>query len=57
MSEKTVKATYDRDSKKYHRYIIDEGQGIVGNLYIPKDVESAPTRVIIDMKVKGNDGR
>ena len=52
MTEPTVKATYDRDSKKYHRYIIDEGQGIVGNIYIPKTVESAPTRVVIEMKVK-----
>lgn len=51
--EETVTATYDRDSKRYHRYIIDEGQGIVGNLYVPKDVEKAPTRVIIEMKIKG----
>jgi len=50
--EEIIKATYDRDSKKYHRYIIDEGQGIVGNIYVPKTVESAPTRVIIEMKIK-----
>jgi len=36
MTEPTVKATYDRDSKKYHRYIIDEGQGI-GEYLHPKD--------------------
>ena len=53
----TVKATYDQDSKRYHRYIIDEGQGIVGNIYIPKTVESAPIKVIIELQVKGNDGR
>ena len=52
MTEETVKATYDRDSKKFHRYIINEGQGIVGNIYIPKTVESAPIRVIIELQIK-----
>ena len=51
MSDKQLTATYDQDSKRYHRYIIDEGQGIVGNLYIPKDSE-IPKQVIINLRVK-----
>ena len=51
MSDKAITATYDRDSKRYHRYIIDEAQGIVGNLYVPKDSE-IPPKVIITLKVK-----
>ena len=30
-------ATYDRDSNRSHRYLIDEGQGITGTLYVPKE--------------------
>ncbi len=44
-------ATYDQDSKRYHRYTIDESQGIVGNLYIPKDAE-IPKELTITLRVK-----
>jgi hypothetical protein len=27
-----ITATYNQDSKRYHRFVIDEGQGIVGTL-------------------------
>ena len=49
--EKEVTATYDRDSKNYHRYIIDEDQGIVGNIYIPKD-QDVPKVITINLRVK-----
>ena len=48
---KTITATYDQDSKRYHRYIIDEGQGIVGNIYIPKNSE-IPKELTISLRVK-----
>ena len=47
----TVTATYDKDSKRYHRYIIDEGQGIVGNIYIPKGTW-ATKRVVVELQSK-----
>jgi len=47
-----VTATYDQDSKRYHRYLIDEGQGIVGNLYIPKDTKQIPKELTIRLRVK-----
>lgn len=47
-----VKATYDRDSKSYHRYLIDEGQKIVGTLYIPKDNDDIPKEVVVKLRVK-----
>ena len=47
-----VTATYDQDSKRYHRYIIDEGQGIVGNVYVPKDVKAAPKEIVLKLRVK-----
>jgi hypothetical protein len=54
MSEKKLTATYDQDSKRYHRYVIDEGQGIVGNIYIPKNSE-IPKELTIKLRVKETD--
>jgi hypothetical protein len=52
MTEKTeIVASYDQDSKRYHRYVIDEGQGIVGNIYIPKGKE-IPKELEITLRVK-----
>jgi hypothetical protein len=31
-----VTAVYDQDSKRYHRFIIEDGQGVVGTIYISK---------------------
>lgn len=54
MNDKPITATYNQDSKRFHRYLIDEGQGIVGNLYIPKDSE-IPKEVTIRLRVKEAD--
>jgi hypothetical protein len=45
-----VTATYDRDSKRYHRYLIDEGQGITGTVYIPKKEEQIPKEIVIKLQ-------
>jgi hypothetical protein len=51
-TEKTeLTASYDQDSKRYHRYVIDEGQGIVGNIYVPKEKE-IPKELKITLRVK-----
>ena len=49
--KKEITASYDQDSKRYHRYVIDEGQGIVGNIYVPKGRE-IPKELTITLKVK-----
>lgn len=49
--KKEITASYDQDSKRYHRYVIDEGQGIVGNIYVPKGRE-IPKELTIKLKVK-----
>lgn len=48
-----ITAIYDRDSKRYHRYLIeaDEDAGIVGTIYIRKD-KDIPKEIIIKLKVK-----
>ena len=47
---KELIATYDSDSKRYHRFLIDEGQEITGTIYIPKDKE-VPDRVTISLLI------
>ena len=49
--KKEIIASYDQDSKRYHRYVIDEGQEIVGNIYVPKGKE-IPKELKITLRVK-----
>ena len=51
MSEKQLVATYDRDSKRFHRYIIDEGQVVASTIYVPKNSE-VPKELVIKLRVK-----
>jgi hypothetical protein len=50
--EKELIAIYDSDSKRYHRFLIDQGQGITGTIYISKDMK-VPDSVTIQLKTKG----
>jgi len=47
-----ITASYDQDSKRYHRFIIKGGQGVVGNIYIPKG-EDIPDEIIVSLKTPG----
>jgi hypothetical protein len=39
-ANKNVQAMYEKDSKRYYRYLIKENDlGIVGTLYLPKSKE------------------
>ena len=49
--EKELKATYDSDSKRYHRFLIDEGQGLTGTIYVPKE-GTVPDSVRIRLRTK-----
>jgi len=50
--QKEIKGTftYEQDSKRYHRYRIEASGRIVGTLYIPKDTEEIPERIILEEK-------
>jgi len=50
--KRRITAIYERDTKRYHRFLIDEGQGITGSLYIPKS-EKVPEIVEIVLQIKG----
>lgn len=54
--EKELIATYDSDSKRYHRFLNDNSQGITETIYIPKGKE-IPESVTISLKTKGEKER
>ena len=54
--ERQIHATYDRDSKHFHRFLIDEGQGITGTIYVLKD-EKVPEAIQVDLKTKEVQGK
>jgi hypothetical protein len=50
MTEKKISRgnfEYDKDSAKYHRYQVSAQDGIVGTLYIPKDVKDIPDSIVL----------
>ena len=50
MDKKEVKGffRYEQDSKRYHRFQIETEAGIVGNVYIPKNIETIPKKLSLD---------
>jgi hypothetical protein len=50
--EVTGEFRYEQDSKRYHRYQIETGDaGIVGAVYIPKDCQPIPTKLVLVKKI------
>jgi hypothetical protein len=52
--EKELTAIYDSDSKRFHKFLLDGGQEIIGTLYIPKGKE-IPEKVTIQLKTKNEE--
>jgi len=51
MSDKTEiigKFRFDQDSKRFHRFQVETDVGIVGTVYVPKDKESMPIKLILE---------
>ena len=48
--EKEIKGTfrYDQDSKRVHRFKIETDSGIVGTVYVPKNKQSMPKKLILE---------
>ena len=54
MDEKEIKGQFrfDQDSKRFHRFQIETDVGIVGTLYVPKNKESMPKKIILEYASK-----
>ncbi len=50
--EVTGKFKYEQDSKRFHRFIIETDAGIVGTVYVPKDKESIPKKLVLEYAAK-----
>jgi hypothetical protein len=48
-------ATYDGESKRFHRFTIDPGQEAVGTIYFPKSGGGTPKEITIQQRVKPKD--
>lgn len=46
-----VKATYMKDSKRYHRYEI-EGEKVTGLIYVSKELEQVPKTITVVLSVR-----
>ena len=49
--KKEIMATFDDDTKRMHRFTIDEGQGVKGIVFVPKDSE-VPDVLIVRLSTK-----
>lgn len=38
---------FDKDSKRFHRFKIETDEGIVGTIYVPKDNDGIPEKLIL----------
>ena len=41
---------YDQDSKRYHRFKVEIDNGIVGTIYVPKNKEKIPNKIVLERK-------
>jgi hypothetical protein len=48
---------FDGDTKRMHRFFVKNQEGITGTIYVPKDNESIPTRIILDYQRPGESGK
>jgi len=57
LGERAMKlvAIYIKDSKRYHVFQLEEGQGVTGSLYFPRDGDKIPDEVTIILKTPGED--
>lgn len=39
---------YEQDSKRYHRFQIETDAGIVGVVYVPKNMDGVPKKLILE---------
>lgn len=51
MEKPTVAATFDKDTRRFHRFIVDE-KDVKGILYLSKDGEKIPDELRIKLRTK-----
>lgn len=44
--------TYNSESTKYNKFIFEADEGLVGNIFIPKDIREVPSQIILHSSMK-----
>jgi len=53
--ETKVTATYDKDTRRMHRYIVEANdKGITGSIYINKELAEIPEAITITLKERSD---
>ena len=39
---------YDKDSKRYHRFQVETESGVIGTIYLPKDLKPMPRKLVLE---------
>ncbi|MGP8153220.1 MAG: hypothetical protein ACLQBQ_03620 [Smithella sp.] len=48
--------TYNSESIKYNKFIFEAEKGVMGNIFIPKDIREIPSQIILHSSMKrGNE--
>ena len=45
---------YQQDSKRYHRFQIETEEGVVGTVYLPKDLQPLPKKIVLEYAGKSD---
>ena len=49
-----MKIRFDKDTKRMHRFNIESDQGVVGSIYVSKEVDPLPKTLTVELKTKGD---
>lgn len=52
--EAKITATYEADTKRWHRYKIDEGQQATGSIYYTKDCSGVPKEITVQLRTRAS---
>jgi hypothetical protein len=50
-----ITARYDADTKRTHRFLLESENGVAGSIYISKEAQPLPKRIVLQLKMKGDE--
>jgi len=48
--------TFNSNSTKYNKFIFETPEGVVGNIFIPKDIKNIPSQIYLQRGTENSDG-
>lgn len=50
-----IKAKFDKDTKRMHRFNIESKDGVAGSIYVSKDLNPLPEEITVELKAKSDE--